>query len=261
MKAKQYEALIARCKQLDEQKSWDEVIELLSEALSKEPLESRLYYERGLRNESQGSFSKAYGDFSTAIRLEPGVSDYFSARGRVLCAGLSRFSEAINDYKTSIEIAPNSPAPYQHLSVCYLSLDDIRSATQSAVLALELNSNDSLSYYCLARCQIAGAEFSEAVKALKNAVEIEPDSAMYWGALGDCFVEIDSSLEARECYETAIKHDRKSGYFVKLAKVLIDIGQVNKALENLEIATELGLSVVEKVLVDGYKNIATQEPS
>jgi tetratricopeptide (TPR) repeat protein len=245
--------LLAKCRQLDEQQSWDSAIALLSDALAKKSFNSQLHYERGLRYEAQGRFSEAYDDFSDAIRIDPSVFEHFCARGRVLCNGIGHFPEAISDFDSAIELAPDSPEPYQHLSVCYLSLDDLKNATRYALKALDLNLSDALSFYCLARCRIANNEFGEAEKALLNAVRLDAKKVIYWVALGDCLNETQSPLDAIDCYEKAIKLERSANIFIKLAKVHIDLGRMGEALKYLEVASNHELSPVEQVLVDGYR--------
>ncbi len=250
--------LFNECTQLDKQGRYRDSLERLTHVLALNPDQGSLFYERGIRFEQLGEFPSAFDDYSSAIDIDPENMIYFVSRGRLLCDKMGRALEAIADFRAAAGKAPDSPIPHQHMSLCYLMMDETENASIQAELALALSSGDASSHYCLAQCRIARSDWLSAIKELEKATGLSPNTSAYWAALGRAFMGAKDNEKARACYDNVIKIKPEANAYIRLARIDLESGESEQAINCLNLARQFELNDVEKSLVDGYLGIASQ---
>lgn len=247
--------ILKECMELDSRGDYRESITRLDEAISTNPGESKLFYQRGIRYERLEEYSLALKDYSTALEMEP-TMEYWVTRGRLVFDKFRRAEEAVEDFMFAIAADPTSPIPHQHLSLCYLLIGDSYKAHKHAEHAVNLDDKDAFSYFCKAKCDIAAKKWSSAIEQIRIATELDSKSSLYWDALGRSYLGTKDTEQAIECYKKAIIFGPSAARYIRLARIQLDLGDVEAAIENLNFAKEFELGEVDRILVEGYLSVA-----
>lgn len=203
-----------------------------------------------------GEYDQAIELLSAAIATNPEESIYWLHRGTILCDRLQRAKEAVNDFQTATTLAPHSAVPHQHLSLCYLMLKDLDSASRHAEHAVDLANDDALSHGCLARARLHSQRFHSAVKHFELALELDSKSAIYSRGLGEACRGANSLEKAEKAFQYAVDLEPTPGCYIQLASIQLESGKRPEAVRSLECAQEFDLTVVQRTLVDGYLGVA-----
>jgi tetratricopeptide (TPR) repeat protein len=86
-----------------------------------------VFYERGMANMTSGQLERAMFDFNQALTLQPNFADAYVARGQA-SARMGYVKNAIADYKRAIEITPYEPEAHMHIGNAYHHLEDTAQA-------------------------------------------------------------------------------------------------------------------------------------
>lgn len=108
---KAYQNLDEATELVEKQRSLDQALALMQEAIRIEPSEAKFYGLRGRIRWLDGDQSLAEEDYGTAIRLNRSYFAYHLQRGQLLFE-TGRFSEAKSDLKESLELLPTAQGHY-----------------------------------------------------------------------------------------------------------------------------------------------------
>ncbi len=118
---------------------------------------------------------------------------------------LGRDEDALAEYKTALEIAPNDPSALAnkgHLFKRQGRLDEAIAAFQAA---LSFRPADAGLHYDLANALVARGRLAEAVEHYLASLRLDPDAADAHNNLGAVLVRLGQSTEAIEQFEAALK--------------------------------------------------------
>ena len=87
------------------------------------PLDPTVYYDRGWHYYQRKDYDRAIGEYSEAIRLEPGNATYYFARG-VAYIVTKDYDKAISDFTETIRLEPSNGAAYHNRGIAYLELGE-----------------------------------------------------------------------------------------------------------------------------------------
>ncbi len=209
--------------------------------------------------DTQGKYDQALQLVSDAIASDSDELAYLMCRGRLLADRLGRVGEAIDDFEKAMAIDENSATPHQHLSLCYLLLNDAETATVHAEKAVELANADAVSHSCLARCRVHSKRFHSAMKHFEIALQLDQHSADNWSGLAEACRGAGLLEKAEQAYERAALLNPKASHYLQLGTIKIDLGKNAEAIKALEAAQRHELSEVEHALVHGYLEVAKQK--
>src|ERR1700742_591482 len=99
------DAVLANVKTLWTADQHEEAINLLTEAIQKQP-NARLYFERGRTFDYCDRDEEAIEDYTKAIELDPTKAKYYYRRGTALAYPLHRDEEAIADFEMALKLKP-----------------------------------------------------------------------------------------------------------------------------------------------------------
>lgn len=128
------------------EKKFNEVISLMSRAVSLDPTFISAYYERGLAYAYTGDYDSAISDFSKTITLNQQDAAAFNNRGLAYAKGKKQYDKAFSDFNKAIEISPEFAEAYENRGIAYrVKYDDKEKACADWKRACELGKCDS--YY------------------------------------------------------------------------------------------------------------------
>lgn len=103
------------------------------------------YYSRGLLYYTTGQYNHALEDFTTAIQLNPNLSEAFNNRGAVYSA-LKQYNLAMQDYEKAIQINPDNVEAYVNRGAVYAQKGQYDVAIIDFNEAIYLSPNYAIAY-------------------------------------------------------------------------------------------------------------------
>jgi TolB-like protein len=187
-----------------------------------------------LKMVAEFDWSGAEQDFKRALELSPSNADTHALYGR-LCAGLSRYDEAIALQQRAHELDPM--AQRMDILTTLLRAGRYDQAVVEAEAAMELDPA-----YDRARATLGWAYFLSGRKAeglveLERAVAVAPENTIWLGQLGEAYAMAGNTAKGREILGELEERARVayvSPYH--FAYVYTGLGDFDKALDWLELA-------------------------
>jgi tetratricopeptide (TPR) repeat protein len=243
--------VLEKGQQLSEKHHYRAAIDLLSQAIEAAP-SHKLYFSRGQQHEHLGEFHKAFGDYSAAIQLAPHETMYLESRGVLSCSRLARVADAIADFNKIVELNPISAIPHQRLCLCYLQSGNVDVACDHAERAISLDDSDGYSHYCLGQCRLAEKRFHSAAKEFEIALRLQAGNARFWMGLSAACQGTGDLERAETSCKNGVNLDPSASSYIHLARIQLELGQLQSASKSLESARAFDLTEIERILVDGY---------
>ena len=127
-----------------------EASKYVNEAIIEFPLESELYYLRGLINISRKKYYKAINDFNKVFELNQPVEFYkvYLNRG-VANTNLQEYELAIEDLTKSIELNSTNASAYHSRGMVYYELKDYNLAVNDFRQAIDLSHDNPVTFFNL----------------------------------------------------------------------------------------------------------------
>ncbi|ADV63281.1 Tetratricopeptide TPR_1 repeat-containing protein [Isosphaera pallida ATCC 43644] len=116
---------------------FEEAIEHFTQAIRRQPLGFKGYYNRGQAFYRLGRVDKALEDLDEAVRLQPDDPYPRQARGTVNSL-LKRHDQAIEDFSAAIRANPTNPALYRQRGLAYRAKGDEEAAQRDFATARKL---------------------------------------------------------------------------------------------------------------------------
>ena len=251
------QSILEKCRQLDSEGKMDASISALTGAIRHSPT-AALYFERGWRLEEVGRVDLAKDDYTRAIQIEPISSKYLIARGLLSSRGLSDHESGLRDFQQALTIDPKNPNVHVNLAFCNLHLGRLSDAIENARLAVELAPMDGLAHSCLAQCLLAGKRSDGALAESQIATSLNPESGIPWSVRARALRKTGKLDEARVCIERAIERDRSPNDLISYASIVLELNEPLHAITVLQEARNMPLTESEGVLVEGYLGMANR---
>ena len=116
-----------------------------TEAIRLDPNYTHAYTNRGAAHSKKGDYAEAITDFTEAIRLDPNDALAYFNRGRTYYTQ-GKLHKAISDYSEAIRLDPNYTHAYTNRGAAYSKKGDYAKAISDFTKAVRLDSNDALAY-------------------------------------------------------------------------------------------------------------------
>jgi tetratricopeptide (TPR) repeat protein len=188
----------------DQFKDYEEAEAWARAAIRRDPDFALGHYALGLAVRNQGNPVDAESAYLKAIELDPRLAAAHVGLGALLSDDCGRYDEAIEEFRTAIELEPGRPRTYANLGIVLCK--DGRPAEAVAPLRKSLDLDPE--------CAAAHAQLGIALRRglrdmagseteLRKAIDLDPDFAY-----GHC--ELANTLRARKKLKEAIAAFRKS---------------------------------------------------
>jgi protein O-mannosyl-transferase len=112
-------------------------------------------------------------ELSSAIRLQPGISDPWATRGTVWVR-LGKLDEALHDFSRAIDIDPDLPTPYYNRAMVRFDRGDFAAAVADCDRAIELKPDYVKAYLGRGAAYVELAQFESALRDYDRAVQLDP---------------------------------------------------------------------------------------
>ncbi|MGD1809757.1 tetratricopeptide repeat protein [Dapis sp. BLCC M126] len=151
-----------------------------------------------------------------------------------------KLNEAIANYRSAIELNPNSFLLHQNLGDALVKKGLLDEGTLELRKALEIKPNSALSQAYLGEVLVKQKLFDEAIDYLESAIKIQPNFHKYYNSLGLALIGKEKYDEAIVLFQKAIelKPDSCWGYY-NLSQVLSKQDKLSSAKEYYEKAIQL----------------------
>ncbi len=188
---------------------------------------------------AQGKLSEAIQMYRSAIDIKPSHAKLYHHLGDTL-ARQKQAEEAISCFKKAIEIDSTYFDAYHRLGEVLQSQDCYDEAIISYSKAIELNQNNFRSYFNLAKALAHQGKYSEAVALYRNAIVIDPSDPRVYHYLGDALTRLKKYTEAIASFKKAIELDSNLAMaHHRLGDVLQNQGYIDEAITSYSRAIEL----------------------
>jgi tetratricopeptide (TPR) repeat protein len=210
---------------------------LLTRLLEAFPAESDGWSLLGETLQRAGKKEAALAAFTRAARAGP--SAVLGLRCGALLESLGRFGEALDAYRTAMQMAPENAEAWLKLGLCLRRLGEIKSARTALEQAANLNSANDEAWFALGLIRQDQREHAIAAEAYRRALDIRPEFAEAAVNLGICCQEIGNLPEAKTFYRRALEIRPDS--FGRIAQALsaasvgevwLDVDALRRSLTN-----------------------------
>jgi len=246
--------VMERCRAFDAKREFASSIRILTDAMSEET-SSYLLFQRGLRYEEIEEFDNAIKDFNSSISIDQ-RADAIIARGRVFSRTPSTFGLAEADFTSVLKQFPKDRLARRHLCLLYTIWDRFDDATTVAKSIVNLSQNDASSHHLLGNCYYLNSQFDLAVQEFLIAIELMDSNSEFWLSLGRALRELGRPEDSLVAYEKAVQLERSVSNLVRLASVLLDLGNAKRTIDILKIAMKFPLSEGDWYLVESIRKAA-----
>jgi len=222
-----------------QQKNYDKAIEVLQKEITKNPKSDEGYYLLGYVQGEQGKFNEMVDSYDKSLAIsksfEKNINDsrkYFWAQAFNRGVSLYQrgvkstdpdsqkvfYDKSIADFKSALNIEPDSGDTYKNLAFVYLSKGDNEAAIEplKQLIAREqsLDGYKFLGeiYYvngtnlkAQEKNDEAKVEFNKSIDVLEEGLKLYPDNAEMLVTLSTAYIGADRGSEAREKYKKLVE--------------------------------------------------------
>ena len=167
-----------------DRQNFDQAIADYGEALSRNPTQAVVYYNRAAAWRQKGDHDKAIADYDRAIALNPRYEDAFVNRG-IAYAGKGDTDRAISEFTTALMLDAGDTAAYRNRGDAYVDKGDFALAREDYDEAIRRAPGDPDAYRSRGYLQFYAGDFAAAADDLARVLAAEPSDtyAMIWGYL------------------------------------------------------------------------------
>ncbi|MEW6609425.1 MAG: tetratricopeptide repeat protein [bacterium] len=201
-------------------------------------LKSNAWLIRGNEHWTRKEYAEALRCFDEALKEEPLDARVFQNRGSLLLE-IGRYNEAIMCYDSVLEIAPNYIGAWLDKAKALKKLEKYNEAVECYNNALEINPKDSNAWNNKLDIFIKLDRYTEALECVNSAIEVTPQDAELWVNKGGILAQLGKFAEAIECCDRAIDIDPKNSaawnnkaiFLIGLEKTTEALRCANKAID------------------------------
>lgn len=188
---------------------------------------------RGIDLYSRKNYQEAASEFQSAINLNPN-SDYAVDATKYLAQSylkLEKTDKAVEAYRNALKRHHSAEDLYIELGNLLFSEDRFKEAVDAYKSTVKINPN-STNQYSLGQGQLKAGDYSLAQEAFNQVIRLEPQSAYGYHGLGQVYAQQGYHKSAIKQFETAInkQYDYYDAY-LNLGYAYADIGDIENAKE------------------------------
>lgn len=202
----------------------------------------------------------------TAALDDPGLSNdrratLLNDRG-VANARLNRLREAIEDFNTSVRLAPEGASAYNNRGNVLLALGLAAEAQKDFDRAIALAPGYTAAYVNRANARTLTGETAGALKDFSHAIRLAPKSPAAYGGRGRLHLAANRPYAAVRDFNRAVGNDTRfaPGYRQR-AEAQVVLGRFEQAIEDLSRAIAFDGKNGDLYLARGYAYLAARNPA
>jgi tetratricopeptide (TPR) repeat protein len=249
-----------------------------SDVIAKNPNNHYAIFAIGLDYFEKSDYMTAIQKYSDAINLYPNNYEYFLNRGSCYFK-IDSIHKALIDYNIAIELNSSDYLAYKNRGIIYYKTGDFQAAIVDFEKCLELNDQEkevtqlykeaktflseystyettgkssySLSnyYFGIATNYAKKSDYIKSLKMFNESLKYDSLNIDALKNRGNVYAIIQNYTAALSDYQHAIdiKPD-DAGLYINLGNILHQLGDINAACENWNIASELGRTESQKMI-------------
>jgi tetratricopeptide (TPR) repeat protein/predicted Ser/Thr protein kinase len=237
--ARAYSGMAAAYENLGNTKAAEQNIKLAMTHVNR-MTERERYRIRGLYYVYSGDYSKCIDEYRSLLKLFP--ADNIAHNNLASCyTALHQYSDAVQEFRRSVEISPHSIGSRMNLSVLSSYTGDFKTAEKQARTVIQSNPSYETAYIALAYAQLGQDQIAQAAKTYQTVGKLSPlgasirtsglaDIALYEGR----YAEAANLLERGAAADLAAKNSRAADKFAMLAYTQLTRGNKAEAIAAAE---------------------------
>ena len=240
---------------LNEQKDFDEAIDMLNKALSINRREPSFFLNLANALYQKGKGDEAIKNLRKAIELDPRYAPAYPNLATYIYALHHDGKEATKYLRKAIELNPKDVTAYHHLGIILNILGNRDEAIENLRQAIELDPGYAIAYYHLGSIYKDMSKYDKAIKKFDKAIELDPKYTLAYNNLGKTLIDSGRHDEAIKHLHKAIELDPKyAPAYNNLGAVFAKSGKYDEAIKNFRQAIELdpGYAFAYKNLCKAY---------
>lgn len=199
------------------------------------------YYFQGIKFIQENNFTEATEALKKAIKSNPSNASYYRELGGAL-QKQHKLDQAEIVYKKALQLSPDWIEFYILLANILIEKDNLRAAILTCKHAINLDPENDKLYSFLGEILVDYGELNLAAAAYNQAIEINPDNISFYRCLGDIYQAQNNLDLAVFNYQKAIALAPVNGWlYIHLSKTLIKQNQLDQATNTCHEAANLKL--------------------
>ncbi len=216
----------------------DNAIEDFSKAVQLKPDYATPYYGRGIVYTKKGDFDNAIRNYTEAIKRKTDYANLYHDRG-IAYAKKGDFDNAIRDYTEAIKRKTDYVEAYNNRGNAYVDKSEVDNAISDFTEAIKLKSNLAEVYHNRGRAYTVKNDYANAIKDFTKAIQLKPGYAEAYSVRGVNYAEKGEFEKAIKDYNKAIELNPKfAGAYYNRGIVYFNKGNFDKAIEDYTTAIQ-----------------------
>jgi Flp pilus assembly protein TadD len=225
-----------------QQKDFDAAAKDYEQFLAKKPDDATVHFDLGYVYTALNRADDAKTQYQKAIALDPKMSAAYLNLGLTLLQ--SNPADAVDPLQHAVDLLPDQPRPKRLLAAAFERSGKLNDAITQYQAAEKLDSKDFDTHLSLALALLHTNQLPAAEKEFRAALALQPDSS----ASGEAHLGLGQCLIAQKQYQPGVaelaaylqNHPKDSRIRVERAAALVDLGQLDDAMAELDRAASQG---------------------
>jgi len=224
---------LEKIKQLNKEKKYQEVTDLLPDDVLEEYKDADLYAEASEAYYRLGKIGLCKEAAEKSLTLNPKQAKGHNYKGNAL-VDAKEYDKAIEEYKMAIEADAEYPNPYNGMGNIYEQIfKQYDSAFEAYNMAVRLNPKFPYPYNGLGNVYYAQDLYDKAIEYYNKAIALDPGFVTPYYNLGLTYNMLNRYDEAIDAHTKATEIDKNlTVAFYQLAQLLYNKGNLQQALDN-----------------------------
>lgn len=210
---------------------WSDMLTFYEDVVAKSPSLPTPHYDLGTVYKKLGRIDEAIDQYRTAINLKP---DYYEAHNNLGNAYLEKgmVTEAVTEYRTAININPGDAEAHYNLGNLFYAQSMPGEAVSSLGTAIRLNPRHALAHNSLGNAYLRMGLLDRAAEEYKKTLELDPKSVFALSNMGSVHLMLNRFDSAVSAYNKAI--ELQPGYIgarYNLGVAYHKLGRLDDAIE------------------------------
>ncbi len=214
----------------------EKAISYFKKYLDSNPYSETAWYQLGLIYNKLDKPKLALEAFDYAIVIDEYFTAAYFEKAKIL-EKTQQFEKAAETYLLSFEFDEPSGYSYYRIGNCYRNMGDSKKALKFFRLAISEDPELDEAYLELSLINLANGKVFESIHNIRKAISLDNDNPDYLVVAADVYKQVGLYLEATQCYEKILDHGfNEPELYIDYAELLLDMDEVNEALDLLKVA-------------------------